>query len=127
MRNAKFGLIGLPIMLLALAMPAQSQAAVDAVCVPWKSGLDLPHPTYSGQSHTVKGIARGGATQYRWDFGDGSVVTTSQPTVTHAYPSGNNDYVVTLTVRDKFLVPSAEASATCRIRGGGKKPPNQHL
>ena len=60
---------------------------------------------------------------YRWEFGDGSVVSTSSPTVTHAYPSGNNDYVVTLTVRDKFSVSSPPVTTTCRIRGGGKKPP----
>jgi len=60
---------------------------------------------------------------YRWEFGDGSVVTSSSPTVTHAYPAGNNDYVVTLTVRDKFAVSSAAVTTTCRIRGGGKKPP----
>ena len=63
---------------------------------------------------------------YVWDFGDNSGVTTSLPTVTHNYPSGNIDYIVTLEVKDKFRVTSVQATTTCRIRGGGKKPhPNK--
>lgn len=58
---------------------------------------------------------------YTWNFGDGSVVTTSSPTVTHAYPAGNVDYVVTLTVKDKYRISSAPSSTTCIIRGGGRK------
>ncbi len=62
-------------------------------------------------------------TLYIWDFGDGTRVTTSSPTVEHTYGAGNADYVVTLMVKDKFRVSSAPATTTCRIRGGGKKPP----
>ena len=59
---------------------------------------------------------------YMWDFGDGNTVTTSSATVTHTYGAGNNDYVVTLTVKDKFRVESTTPSTTtCRIRGGGRK------
>ncbi len=61
---------------------------------------------------------------YVWDFGDGSVVTTSSPTVTHTYAFGNADYTVTLTVKDKFRVPSSPETTTCRIRGGGRKAKN---
>jgi subtilisin family serine protease len=60
---------------------------------------------------------------YTWDFGDGAVVTTSSPTVTHTYPFGNTDYTVTLTVKDKYRVSSTSPdTTTCRIRGGGRKP-----
>jgi hypothetical protein len=41
--------------------------------------------------------------------------------VTHTYPAGNNDYTVTLTVKDKFRVSSSPQTTTCRIRGGGRK------
>jgi subtilisin family serine protease len=59
---------------------------------------------------------------YTWDFGDGSQVTTSSPTVTHAYPFGNADYTVTLTVKDKYRIQSGNVSSTvCKIRGGGRK------
>lgn len=58
---------------------------------------------------------------YTWNFGDGSVVTTSSPTVTHSYGAGNADYVVTLTVKDKYRVSSAPSSTTCSIKGGGRK------
>jgi subtilisin family serine protease len=59
---------------------------------------------------------------YRWDFGDGSVITTSSPTVTHTYGYGNADYTVTLRVRDRYGVLSDPDTTTCRIRGGGRKP-----
>lgn len=58
---------------------------------------------------------------YIWDFGDGSVITTSSPTTTHTYPHGNFDYTVTLTVKDKYRVSSEPSTSTCRIRGGGRK------
>jgi subtilisin family serine protease len=56
-----------------------------------------------------------------WSFGDGSTLTTSTPVATHSYPAGNNDYVVTLTVKDKYRVSSEPTTTTCRIRGGGRK------
>jgi hypothetical protein len=37
--------------------------------------------------------------QYTWDFGDGSVITTMNPTVTHSYPV-DGSYTVELTVVD---------------------------
>ncbi|MBD3866969.1 MAG: S8 family serine peptidase [Acidobacteria bacterium] len=58
---------------------------------------------------------------YVWDFGDGSVVSTSTPTTTHIYGAGNNDYVVTLTVKDRYRISGDPVTTTCRIRGGGRK------
>lgn len=58
---------------------------------------------------------------YIWNFGDGTTVTSSSPVVTHSYGAGNADYVVTLTVKDKYRVSSAPVTTTCRIRGGGRK------
>lgn len=50
-----------------------SLAAHQAICVPWiPSHSSVPHYTYSGAEITVKGVARGEATEYRWDFGDGN-------------------------------------------------------
>jgi len=57
---------------------------------------------------------------YTWDFGDGTIASTSSPTITHSYPKGNADYTVTLIVKDKYRVESALATSTCRIRGGGR-------
>ena len=46
---------------------------VMAVTVPWvPANPNVPHPTYSGFNTTLKGIARNGATQYFWEYGDGS-------------------------------------------------------
>ena len=60
---------------------------------------------------------------YTWNFGDGTIVSTTSPTVTHTYGAGNTVYTVSLTVKDKYRVVSGNAaSTTCTIRGGGKKP-----
>ena len=57
--------------LLAFATAASAQP--QAICVPWQpSSPSIAHYTYSGAEITLKGIARGGATTYTWDFGDGS-------------------------------------------------------
>jgi len=47
-------------------------AQVEAICVPWESDPDKTHYSYSGAQTRLKGIARGGATEFRWDFGDGT-------------------------------------------------------
>ncbi len=41
----------------------------------------------------------GSIASYSWDFGDGAVTTTSNPTITHSYPIDGN-YTVQLTVTD---------------------------
>ena len=54
--------------------PGQSAAvcAMQAITVPYiPSNPSYPHQTYPGATITLKGIARYGGNQYRWDFGDG--------------------------------------------------------
>ena len=67
----------------------------------------LAHFTYDGAEITLKGIARGGATEYRWDFGDGG--STSWTAITDPYNLGIKHvyngivgqlFVATLYVRD---------------------------
>lgn len=60
---------------------------VQAICVPWKpSNPTIPHSTYSTKEITLKGIARNGPTEYRWDFGDGS--STGWTAVSNPYNLG---------------------------------------
>ena len=57
----------------ASAINDGSSCRMQAVTVPWvPANPSVPHPTYSGASHTLKGIARYGGNQYMWDFGDGA-------------------------------------------------------
>ncbi|MHC4180358.1 MAG: hypothetical protein ACYSWU_22880, partial [Planctomycetota bacterium] len=66
------------------------------------------HYSYSGASIRLKGIARGGATEYRWDYGDGNPGTSWAAIgnsyaleATHAYTGGVGQvFVATLHVRD---------------------------
>ena len=55
-----------------LALTPAAQGAPEAVCVPWVSGNpSVAHYSYDGAEVRLKGIARGGATEFRWDYGDG--------------------------------------------------------
>ncbi|HVV81431.1 MAG TPA: HYR domain-containing protein [Kofleriaceae bacterium] len=61
-------------------LEAVATCAMQAITVPWvPANPAIPHSTYSGVSHTVKGIARylptTGTNSYMWDFGDGSAAT----------------------------------------------------
>ena len=90
---------------------------VMAVTVPWvPSQPSIPHISYSGKTVTLKGIARNGATQYSWDFGDGSPATAwttiANPFnlgVTHTYTGVPGQlFNATLTVSNGGNVSSAE-------------------
>jgi len=78
------------------------------ICVPWQpSNPSMPHYTYQGAVVTLKGIARGGPTEYRWDFGDGggtAWTAVSDPYnlgVQHAYTGVVGQlYIATLYARD---------------------------
>lgn len=89
--------------------------AVTAVTVPFAPlNPSLPHPVIAGQATTVKGIALNGATQYRWDFGDGtssgtlSVADPNNLALAHTYTGNIGQlYVATLTVKTSTASASA--------------------
>jgi hypothetical protein len=97
----------------ALIFANVASAAPRAICVPWIPAVpnsilySQAHYTYDGAEITLKGIARGGATEYRWDFGDGG--GTSWTTITNPYNLGVKHiyngipgqlFIATLYVRD---------------------------
>lgn len=45
-----------------------------------------------------KPAPEGTITQYEWDFGDGTLLATSSPTINHKFPEGDRDYTVKLVV-----------------------------
>ena len=91
-----------------LVFAAAASAQPQSICVPWQpSDQTITHYTYSGAEITIKGIARGGATQYTWDFGDGSPAVSapiSDPynlSVKHTYTGVvGHLFIATLTVSD---------------------------
>jgi len=64
-----------------------------------------------------EGNAGGGIKSYRWVFGDGSIETTSSPTVRHAYKK-EGDVLAQLVVVDRQGTASAPASAAVKIIDG---------
>jgi hypothetical protein len=55
---------------------------------------------YLGQPVTAKATDKGGNTDYKFDFGDGSTVTTSGPSVSHEY-SQPGQYTIRLLIYGK--------------------------
>ena len=110
--------------LLALVVSGLALGTPKAVCVPWNPAVNADkdsHYTYSGASTRVKGISRGDATQYRWDFGDGTPLGAWQA-ITNAYNLGathtytgsvGQSFIATLYVRNAM---GEEASDTYRLR-----------
>ena len=97
--------------LIVLFLTPHSQAQPKALCVPWKpADATIPHSTYSGANITLKGIARGGATQYYWDYGDGSPAM-SWTAISNSYNLGVK-HTYTGAVGQLFI-------ATLHIRDGG--------
>ena len=91
--------------LLAAAVPVL--AAPQAICVRWQASEGRAHPTYSGKEITLKGVARGGATEFRWDYGDGG--STAWAPITDSYNLGvkhaytdlvGTEFTATLHVKD---------------------------
>lgn len=79
----------------------------------------VAHPTYSGATVTLKGIARYGGNQFTWDFGDGTA-PTSWTSISNAYDLGvrhvytgavGQRFTATLSVRDS-AAPAVVSSAT---------------
>jgi PKD repeat protein/subtilisin-like proprotein convertase family protein len=54
-------------------------------------------------------IANDQVLEYTWDFGDGTVLTTTDPTVDHTYTTANS-YSVSLTVSDGIAVSTADTA-----------------
>src|SRR5690606_36923839 len=94
----------------AQGRPQAPVARIERTDVP----LDSPHFKYdNSQMYGVSRIAgesiefsaedssdlQGGIVSYEWSFGDGTVVTTTSPVVTHNFPHPNGgDYDVRVTV-----------------------------
>lgn len=83
---------------------------------------ELPHPSYSGATHTLKGIARYGGNQFMWDFGDGqqmawtAITNPSNLGVNHVYTGALGQlFTATLSVRNSAS-PSTVATATYRVQ-----------
>ncbi|MCX5639070.1 MAG: thrombospondin type 3 repeat-containing protein, partial [Planctomycetota bacterium] len=80
----------------------------QAICVPWQPAYPtIPHYTYDGAEITLKGIARNGGTEFRWDFGDGA--GTAWTSISNPYNLGvkhvyngivGQIYIATLYIRD---------------------------
>lgn len=104
-----------------LEVPPDNQAPVANAGGPYKGRSWTPVTFDGGASFDPDGASGDFVASYSWDFGDGAKVTTSSPTVTHAYGFGNKVYTVTLVVRDKYRVASAGSTTTCDIKGGGRK------
>jgi subtilisin family serine protease len=104
-------------------VPPENDPPVADAGGPYKGRAFSP-VTFDGSGSTDPDAAELGdfVSVYTWTFGDGSTATTSSPTITHVYPAGGADYVVTLVVKDKYRVSSAPSTTTCTIRGGGRKP-----
>jgi hypothetical protein len=94
--------------------PNNNQAAcqMQAITVPADpANPTAPHVTYSGAQITLKGVARYGATQFRWDFGDGNPpmawTTIANPYdlgMKHVYAgAGGQNFTATLSVGNGAL------------------------
>lgn len=94
-------------MLGLFGLTTAALAAPQAICVRWQAGEVRAHKTYSGAEITLKGIARGGATEFRWDYGDGGgtnwapIADPYNLGVKHAYAGVvGTEFAATLHVRD---------------------------
>ncbi len=97
-----------------------ASAAPDAICVPWTLVGAPSHSSYSGATIRLKGIARGDATEFRWEFGDGGstawghIANAYDLSVQHAYTGvPGTPFVATLRVRN---AASQEDYDTYRIK-----------
>jgi hypothetical protein len=98
--------------------------AMQAITVPWvPANPTIPHVTYSGATHTLKGIARYGANQYMWSYGDGAA-PMAWTAISDAYNLGVNHvytgavgqtFIATLSVRNA-ATPNTVATALYRVK-----------
>lgn len=96
------------LLLFTVFITSSLYSTPTAICVPWYSAdPNSRHYTYSGASITLKGIARGDATEYRWTFGDENSISWTPITdpynlgVTHTYTGVISQlFIATLYVRN---------------------------
>ncbi len=75
--KTKMFLLGKCLFVILIAMMILPSIAMaieppEAICVPWLShASEIPHFTRDGAAIRLKGIARGDATEFKWDYGDG--------------------------------------------------------
>jgi PKD repeat protein len=112
--GAKGPAVALPDFPHGIAAIAPSQAPTAAFSnAPALSGL----PTTFDASPSAASC--GAIATYRWDFGDGAVVTTSTPTIDHEYETAGT-YDVTLTVADAAGTSTTKVfTGQATLRNGG--------
>ena len=113
----------------ASAVNDGSACQMQAVTVPARpDDPSVPHVTYSGAQTTLKGVARYGANQFMWDFGDGTAATPwvaiANPynlAVNHTYTGVvGRIFAATLSIRNS-AAPNVVSSASylVQIEDGG--------
>jgi hypothetical protein len=112
-------------MLPLMALPVGANGVpMQAICVPWQpSNPAIAHYTYTGKAITLKGIARGSANQYYWEYGDATapmawtaIGNAYNLGVTHTYTGIPGQlFIATLHVRDS-AAPAVEATDTYPIK-----------
>ncbi len=100
--------------------------AMQAITVPWvPANPSIPHVTYSGATHTLKGISRYGANQYMWSFGD-ATASTAWTAIADPYNLGVNHvyngavgqtFIATLSVRNSANINNV-ATSIYRVKIG---------
>lgn len=78
--------------------PIRPYTTVDALPLPPCEAQFSAEGSFPGANATID--------EYRWDFGDGTVVTTTSPAVRHTFVDPGT-YWVTLTVRNSLLASSS--------------------
>jgi uncharacterized repeat protein (TIGR01451 family) len=92
---------------------SQSQTTVVTITdVPPDASFISSSPDRIGQTTTFESTSGGTNLTYRWDFGDGSpVATTQDPTIQHTYGSVDS-YPVVLTISNSAGTDSASGTVT---------------
>jgi PKD repeat protein len=100
MRHRLFIILVMSLLILFLPIFIRNSHSDQAPTASFTYSPAIPGP---GDTITFDASAslapNGWITSYTWDFGDGTVTTTSDPTITHSYPIDGN-YTVQLTVTD---------------------------
>ena len=122
--NRSVGNVGTAVFRLCLAAvllaSAGASAQMTAITVPWvPTDTSQPHITYYGRTISLKGIARGGGSYYKWSYGDNTGDTgwvafsdATQLGATHAYYGNPGQlYSATLSVATSSAGVNAVSAA----------------